>query len=144
MAFELYSKEVAVEVNMGTSSAEDWKLLVCVISKSLSQTLGSVTINNDCTGDFVRNLPTDISWQLSFDGHINQQPTSDEVGANEVLELQKSRDVKEWRFRSLDGNYYRKGPGFISQCDETGSAGEYMTYSCTITGSDELETVETT
>lgn len=144
MANELYSKEVAVEVNMGTESAPDYKLLVCVISKSLSQTLGSVTINNDCTGDFVRNLPTDISWQFSFEGHINMAPTVDEVGANEVLELQKTRSVKDWRFKSLDGNYYRQGPGFISQCDETGSAGEYMTYSVTITGSSELETVETT
>lgn len=144
MANELYSKEVAVEVNMGDQSSPDWKLLVCVISKSLSQTLGSVTINNDCTGDFVRNLPTDISWQFSFDGHINMQPAQDEVGANEVLELQKTKTIKEWRFRSFDGAYYRKGPGFISQCDETGSAGEYITYSCTITGSDELETIEAT
>ena len=144
MSNELYSKEVAVEVDMGVAPAEDWKLLVCVISKSLSQSLASVTINNDCTGDFVRNLPTDISWQFSFDGHINQDPTADEVGANEVLELQKTKQVKPWRFRSLDGSYYRKGPGFISQCDESGSAGEYMTYSCTITGSDELETIEAT
>ena len=144
MANELESKSVSVELNMGTSAAPDWKLLVCVISKSLSQSLASVTINNDCTGDFVRNLPTDISWQFSFDGHINQDPTSDEVGANEILEIQKAKEIKEWRFRKLDGSYYRKGPGFISQCDESGSAGEFMTYSCTITGSDELETIDAT
>lgn len=144
MGFELYSKLVAVEVNMGTDETPDYKLVVCVISKSLSQTLNSVTINNDCTGDFVRNLPTDIQWQFSFEGNLNTSPTVDELGDAAILEMQKAKEIRTWRFRTLDDTYYRAGKGFISQCDETGTAGEYMTYSVTIQGSDELATVETT
>lgn len=140
MANEVYSKEVAVEVDMGYPSAADWKLAVCTTSKSLSDTTNTVTVNSDCEGTFVRQLPTDEQWTMSFEGYVNSNPGVDELSSNELIAVKKSRAVRPFRFRNGDDSYYREGIGFISQLDETGSVGEYLTFSITVTGSENYVT----
>ena len=144
MAYEIYSKEVALEVNNGTPSVPDWKLVICTISKTLDKSMSSTTINNDCNPDFVRELPTDGSWTMSAEGNMSKNPGVNEVSSEELSIMQDAKAIKEWRLRSLDGTYYRKGEGWINSLSETGSSGEYMTYSIGITGTTPISHSETT
>lgn len=136
MANEIYSKEVSLEIDMGYPANPDWKLVICTISKSFNKAVASVTLNNDCSPDFVRELPTDGSWNMSIEGNISKEPTADEVSASELQVIQDSKAVKPWRLRSLDDEYYREGFAWINQLDETGSAGEYLTFSLGLTGTE--------
>lgn len=134
MANEIYSKEVALEVDMGFPAAADWKLVVCTISKTLDKTMGTTTLNNDCNPDFIRELPTDGSWTMSIEGNINNSPSVNQISSNELNEMQDDKDIKPWRLRNGDDSYYRQGLAFLNSANETGSVGEYLTFSIGLTG----------
>ncbi len=145
MANELFSKDIGVYIDISATSTPNWKLAVCTSSKSLSISVGATEINNDCTGDFVTNLPSTASWTMSFEGDVNTNPGASEVSASDIFGYTVGRDVKKFKFESLDGTtYIRYGEGFISQFDETATAPEYQTFSVTITGSGAISDVEPT
>lgn len=144
MANEIYSKEVSLEVDMGYPAAADWKLVICTISKNLDKTTSGTTINNDCSPDFVRELPTDSSWSMSVEGNISKAPTVNEVSADELGVFQDAKLIKPWRLRSLDDTYYRRGLGWINNLSEAGSAGDYLTFSLGITGTEPISYVDPT
>jgi hypothetical protein len=135
MANELFSKDIGVYVDTSATSTPAWKLAVCTSSKSLSISVGATEINNDCTGDFVENLPSTASWTMSFEGDVNTDPGVNEVSASDIFGYVVARDVKKFKFATADNSYLRYGEGFISQFDETATAPEYQTFSVTITGS---------
>lgn len=144
MANELFSKDIGVYVDTSATSTPSWKLAVCTSSKSLSISVGATEINNDCTGDFVRNLPSTASWTMSFEGDVNTDPGASEVSASDIFGYTIDRAEKKFKFESLDETYVRYGEGFISQFDETATAPEYQTFSVTITGSGPISDVEPT
>jgi hypothetical protein len=140
MANEIFSKSIGVYIDTSATSTPAWKLAVCTSTKSLSVSVASTEINNDCTGDFVRNLPSTISWTMSFEGDVNKTPGGSEISAEGIFDMVILRQTKKFKFESLDGtSYLRYGQGFISQFDETATAPEYMTYSVTITGSGPID-----
>jgi hypothetical protein len=139
MANELFSKDIGVYIDISATSTPSWKLAVCTSSKSLSISVGSTEINNDCTGDFVRNLPSTASWTMSFEGDVNTNPGASEVSAEDIFGYTISRSTRKFKFQSLDSSYIRYGEGFISQFDETATAPEYQTYSVSITGSGPID-----
>jgi hypothetical protein len=139
MANELFSKDIGVYIDISATSTPSWKLAVCTSSKSLSISVGSTEINNDCTGDFVRNLPSTASWTMSFEGDVNTNPGVNEVSAEDIFGYTIARATRKFKFQSLDASYIRYGEGFISQFDETATAPEYQTYSVTITGSGPID-----
>jgi hypothetical protein len=139
MANELFSKDIGVYIDISATSTPSWKLAVCTSSKSLSISVGSTEINNDCTGDFVRNLPSTASWTMSFEGDVNTNPGASEVSAEDIFGYTIARATRKFKFESLDASYIRYGEGFISQFDETATAPEYQTYSVTITGSGPID-----
>ena len=139
MANELFSKDIGVYIDISATSTPSWKLAVCTSSKSLSISVGSTEINNDCTGDFVRNLPSTASWTMSFEGDVNTNPGANEVSAEDIFGYTIARATRKFKFQSLDASYIRYGEGFISQFDETATAPEYQTYSVTITGSGPID-----
>jgi hypothetical protein len=139
MANELFSKDIGVYIDISATSTPSWKLAVCTSSKSLSISVGSTEINNDCTGDFVRNLPSTASWTMSFEGDVNTNPGLNEVSAEDIFGYTIARATRKFKFESLDASYIRYGEGFISQFDETATAPEYQTYSVTITGSGPID-----
>ena len=138
MANELFSKDIGVYVDISATATPDWKLAVCTSSKSLSVSVGAVTINNDCTGDSEQQLPSTYNWQMSFEGDVNTAPGVNEVSAEELLSYTLLRTVRKFKFQSLDSTYVRYGLGYISQFDETASAPEYQTFSVTVSGSGPL------
>jgi len=144
MANELFSKDIGVYVDVSATATPSWKLAVCTSSKSLSISVGATEINNDCTGDFVRNLPSTASWTMSFEGDVNTDPGASEVSASDIFGYTIDRAEKKFKFESLDETYVRYGEGFISQFDETATAPEYQTFSVTITGSGPISDVEPT
>lgn len=144
MANELFSKDIGVYVDTSNTATPSWKLAVCTSSKSLSISVGATEINNDCTGDFVRNLPSTASWTMSFEGDVNTDPGASEVSASDIFGYTIDRAEKKFKFESLDETYVRYGEGFISQFDETATAPEYQTFSVTITGSGPISDVEPT
>jgi hypothetical protein len=139
MANELFSKDIGVYIDISATSTPSWKLAVCTSSKSLSISVGSTEINNDCTGDFVRNLPSTASWTMSFEGDVNTNPGGSEVSAEDIFGYTIARSTRKFKFQSLDSSYIRYGEGFISQFDETATAPEYQTYSVSITGSGPID-----
>ena len=139
MANELFSKDIGVYIDISATATPDWKLAVCTSSKSLSISVGSTEINNDCTGDFVRNLPSTASWTMSFEGDVNTNPGASEVSAEDIFGYTIARSTRKFKFESLDSSYIRYGEGFISQFDETATAPEYQTYSVSITGSGPID-----
>ena len=139
MANELFSKDIGVYIDISATSTPSWKLAVCTSSKSLSISVGSTEINNDCTGDFVRNLPSTASWTMSFEGDVNTAPGANEISSEGIFDIVIARETKKFKFESLDASYIRYGQGFISQFDETATAPEYQTYSVTITGSGAID-----
>lgn len=139
MAYELFSKNIGVYIDSSLTSTPSWKLAVCTSSKSLSISVGATEINNDCTGDFVQNLPSTASWTMSFEGDVNTLPGASEISAEGIFDIVVARTTKKFKFQSLDNSYIRYGQGFISQFDETATAPEYQTYSVTITGSGPID-----
>ena len=139
MAYELFSKNIGVYIDSSLTSTPSWKLAVCTSSKSLSISVGATEINNDCTGDFVQNLPSTASWTMSFEGDVNTSPGASEISAEGIFDIVIARTTKKFKFQSLDNSYIRYGQGFISQFDETATAPEYQTYSVTITGSGPID-----
>ena len=139
MANELFSKDIGVYIDSSATSTPNWKLAVCTSSKSLSISVGATEINNDCTGDFVQNLPSTASWTMSFEGDVNTAPGGSEISAEGIFDIVIARTTKKFKFQSLDNSYIRYGQGFISQFDETATAPEYQTYSVTITGSGPID-----
>jgi hypothetical protein len=139
MAYELFSKNIGVYIDSSLTSTPSWKLAVCTSSKSLSISVGATEINNDCTGDFVQNLPSTASWTMSFEGDVNTNPGASEISAEGIFDIVVARTTKKFKFQSLDNSYIRYGQGFISQFDETATAPEYQTYSVTITGSGPID-----
>ncbi len=139
MANELFSKNIGVYIDSSATSTPNWKLAVCTSSKSLSISVGATEINNDCTGDFVQNLPSTASWTMSFEGDVNTAPGGSEISAEGIFDIVVARTIKKFKFQSLDNSYIRYGQGFISQFDETATAPEYQTYSVTITGSGPID-----
>ncbi len=139
MANELFSKDIGVYIDSSATSTPNWKLAVCTSSKSLSISVGATEINNDCTGDFVQNLPSTASWTMSFEGDVNTNPGASEISAEGIFDIVIARTTKKFKFQSLDNSYIRYGQGFISQFDETATAPEYQTYSVTITGSGPID-----
>jgi len=139
MANELFSKDIGVYIDSSATSTPNWKLAVCTSSKSLSISVAATEINNDCTGDFVQNLPSTASWTMSFEGDVNTNPGASEISAEGIFDIVISRDTKKFKFQSLDNSYIRYGQGFISQFDETATAPEYQTFSVTITGSGPID-----
>jgi hypothetical protein len=137
----LFSKDIGVYVDVSTTSTPTWKLAVCTSSKSLSISVGATEINNDCTGDFVQNLPSTASWTMSFEGDVNTTPGVNEISAEGIFDIVIARAVKKFKFESEDDSYIRYGQGFISQFDETATAPEYQTYSVTITGTGPIDDV---
>ena len=139
MANEIFSKSLGVYIDTSLTSTPAWKLAVCTSSKSLSVSVAYTEINNDCTGDFVRNLPSTISWTMSFEGDVNKTPGVNEISAEGIFDIVITRATKKFKIESLDSSYIRYGQGFISQFDETATAPEYQTYSVTITGSGPID-----
>jgi hypothetical protein len=104
MANELFSKDIGVYIDISATSTPSWKLAVCTSSKSLSISVGSTEINNDCTGDFVRNLPSTASWTMSFEGDVNTNPGVNEVSAEDIFGYTIARATRKFKFESLDAS----------------------------------------
>ena len=134
----LYSKDVGVYVDMSDTSVPDWKYVTCTTSKSLDLSVASIEKNNDCTGDFTGQLPSNISWTMAIDGDANFNPESEEISAAELFTVAKSRAIRNWKFESGDSSYVRYGRAFLSSYSESLSTPEYMSFSASLTGDGEI------
>jgi hypothetical protein len=105
----------------------------------MNLTVDNVEINNDCTGNFVRNLPSTASWSFDVSGDANTDPGSDEMSIEAIFDLARNRTVGWWKFESLDETYLRIGEGYISDYTEGATTPEYQTFDLTISVSNELD-----
>lgn len=134
----LFSKDVGVFFDMSATDTPDWKLVTCTTSKTVDMAIGTIEKNNDCTGDFVGNLPSTISWSFAIDGDANINPAVGEISYAELFEIAKSRAIKKIKLENGDSSYIRYGLAFISSYSESIATPEYMTFSATLTGDGEL------
>lgn len=135
----LFSKDVAVFVNMSDTETPDWKLVTCTTSKTVDLAIASIEKNNDCSGDFVGQLPSTVSWSFAIEGDANINPTDpEEISYAELFTIAKSRELRFWKLEKADDSYVRYGRGFLSSYSESIATPEYMTFSATLTGDGEI------
>lgn len=134
----LFSKDVGVYVDMSATATPDWKFVTCTTSKSLDLAIASIEKNNDCTGDYVGNLPSTISWTMAIEGDANMTPAAGEVSAADLFTIATSRDIKGWKFVNGTSTYIRYGQAFLSSYSESIATPEYMTFSGTLTGDGQI------
>lgn len=140
MPNERFSKDIGVYYSP-TIVAPDWKRVICTNDKSLNFSVDNVEINNDCTGNYLRNLPSTVSWTMDVSGDASTSPTASEMSIEEIFDIATSRTVGYWKFETLDGTYYREGEGYISDYTEGATTPEYQTFDFTITSSGALSNV---
>lgn len=136
----LASEVLILEANVGTDIVPDWKKLVCLTEKSWSGTTGVTDITTDCNDGFTSPLPSKKSWTMSFSGLASTDPAVAEGSYETVYDLWDNRTVTGFRIRNAGNTYYRGGTGFISDLSEPSSAGDYLNFSGTITGSGAVST----
>jgi hypothetical protein len=135
----LFSKDVAVFVDMSATETPDWKLVTCTTSKTVDLAIGSIEKNNDCTGNYVGNLPSTISWSFAIEGDANMNPTDpEEISYAELFIIAKNREIRNWKLEKADNSYVRYGRAFLSSYSESISTPEYMTFSASLTGDGEI------
>ena len=140
MAEYIASELIVLEANTGTEVAPVWKKLVCLSEKSFNGTTATVDINTDCNGQFTTPLPSKKSWTMAASGVANTDPTVDEGSYEQAYELWQNGTLTGFRERNLTNTYVREGLGFISDISESSSAGDYLNFSLTITGSGPIAT----
>lgn len=135
----LFSKDVAVYVDMSDTVTPDWKLVTCTTSKTVDLAIGSIERNNDCTGDYVGNQPSTVSWSFAIEGDANLNPTApEEISYAELFSIARNREVRDWKLENGDSSYVRYGEAFLSSYSESIATPEYMTFSATLTGNGEI------
>lgn len=134
----LFSKDVGVYVDMSDTLTPDWKFVTCTTSKSLDLAIASIEKNNDCTGDFVGNLPSTVSWTMAIEGDANMTPSAGEISAAELFTIATSREIRGWKFENGTSTYIRYGQAFLSSYSESIATPEYMTFSGSLTGDGQI------
>lgn len=134
------SEVLILEANIGTELVPDWKKLVCLTEKSWSGTTAVTDITTDCNEGYTSPLPSKKSWTMSFSGLASADPTVDEGSYETMFDLWDNRTVTGFRIRNAGETYYRGGDGFISDLSEPSSAGDYLNFSGTITGTGAVST----
>lgn len=135
----LFSKDIAVFVNMSDTETPDWRLVTCTKSKTVDLAIGSIERNNDCSGDFVGNLPSTVSWSFAVEGDANLTPTDPiEISHEELFEMAKNREVRYWKLETGDSSYVRYGQAFLSSYSESITTPEYVSWSASLTGNGEV------
>ncbi len=137
MPNERFSKDIGVYFSP-TLETPDWKRVICTTDKSLNFSVDNVEINNDCTGDFLRNLPSSVGWTFDVSGDASTSPTVDEISIEDLFEIATGRTVGYWKFESLDSTYLRIGEGYISSYTEGATTPEYQTFDLSINGAGEV------
>lgn len=139
------SKDIVLEVDMGTEAAPDWKRIACSTSDGFSLSSDAQAIATKCSGDFVENLPGDISWSFSNSIYVPKDPQASFLTEAEVFDLSVNRFNSEgnlYTFRLIsndpDFDFLRQGKGFISDLSLSTDAGDYLQQEITITGSGEV------
>ena len=144
MAEYLASELLVLEANTGTDVAPVWTKLVCLTEKSFSGTTASIDVSTDCDDSFSAPLPSKKSWSMSFSGLASINPQANEGSYETTYSLWDDRTITGFRIRNMDDSYYREGLGWISDVSEPSSAGDYLKFSGTITGSGAVSTVPST
>lgn len=135
----LFSKDVAVFVDMSDTGTPDWKLVTCTTSKTVDLAIASIEKNNDCSGDYVGQLPSTVSWSFAIEGDANINPTApEEISYAELFTIATQREMRNWKLEKADDSYVRYGRGFLSSYSESIATPEYMTFSATLTGDGQI------
>lgn len=135
----LFSKDVSVWVDMSETETPDWKLVTCTTSKTVDLAIASIEKNNDCTGNYVGQLPSTVSWSFAIEGDANLNPTApEEISYAELFSIASLREIRNWKLENGDSTYVRYGEGFLSSYSESIATPEYMTFSATLTGNGQL------
>ena len=135
----LFSKDVAVFVDMSDTQIPDWRLVTCTTSKTVDLAIASIEKNNDCSGDFVGQLPSTVSWSFAIEGDANINPTApEEISYAELFTIATQRELRNWKLEKADDSYVRYGRGFLSSYSESIATPEYMTFSATLTGDGQI------
>lgn len=134
MANEIASEVLVLEANTGTTLSPTWVQLVCLTDKEISASTSNVEITTDCNDGFVTNKPGKKSWSMTFSGYANSNPGAGEGSYETTYGLWDARTETEFRIRNSDNSYYRQGIGYLSDISESSSAGDYLQFSGTISG----------
>lgn len=134
------TKEVGVYFSE-TEAPYAWNHVACTTDISFNGTTESVSVNSRCEGTFASSAPGDTSWTMDISGYFKKEADPD-ISNETFLDLWINRTVGFFKFESDDGDYLRLGKGYISSFTESGTAGEYMTFTATVNGTEQIQTTE--
>ena len=133
MANERFSKDFGIYVDVSLTNTPSWKLAICTKSITVNTTVGSVTINNNCTGNAENLLPSTVVNTIDFDGDTNSSPGVNEVSSDQLFTMAQNRVVSKWKIQTLDNTYVRyAAAAFIGTFTETASVPQYQTFSTSL------------
>jgi predicted secreted protein len=133
---EISSKDIGLYVNEGTDITPDWKLFACSTSDGFSGSTDTVTISNKCESGFVKNLPSDKSWEFSNScyAEVTADLAAGQVSHATAFTLWKDGSQKTFKLANADDSYLRIGTGTITSYSESADSGDYLQFEITITG----------
>lgn len=145
MANEIKSDVVGLYYSP-TNSPYVWSRVACLTDKSFNGTTDTIEINSDCEAGNARLLPGNKSWTFEMTGFFNTEPEAGQVSNESLFDLWNGTSDVNFAvgyFKMTDNaGYTRIGPGFVSAFSETGTTGEFMTFSATISNSGAIDNVE--
>lgn len=133
---KISGKLIWLYYNNGTTAIPDWLAFACSTSDGFSGSTESVTAATKCDGDWVDNLPTDLSWEFSNSGYAVKDAdlSATQASHEKAFELWSGKVEGQFKLANADDSYLRIGQGFISAYSETADTSDYLQFELTITG----------
>lgn len=138
---KIKGKLIVLEVNQGTPESPEWQPFACATSNGFSGSTDTVDTASKCDAEgFVETEGGNMSWEFSQSayGIRDEDLEANQASYQTAAELWKAQEVREYRMRSEDLSYVRRGMGLITTYDETADNGDFLTFDITITGSGEV------
>ena len=108
-----------------------WIPVGCLTSNPFGKSTESIETTVRGNGGYRSYMPGYHNYSLSFSGVVSKN--RDLVSYNDLDLLQENRVIFGWRISSSDGYIAKEGVAFISELTLDSNAGEWVSFSCTLT-----------
>ena len=138
---KISGKLIVLEVNQGTEESPQWQPFACATANGFSGSTDTVETASKCDAEgYSQAEPGNKTWEFTQTayGIREEDLEGNQVSHQTAAELWKASEIREFRMRSEDLSYVRRGTGLITNYDETANDNEYLTFDITITGTGEV------
>lgn len=127
-------EEIILEIK--SQSDTQFRLVTCLTSSPFSESSDTIPTTTRDNNGWKTQLATNQSYTIEING-VMVRDGADGNGFysyNELRKLKRNREIFEWRMVQENGYSIDEGRGNIFEISRSDEAGEYVTFSATITG----------